>query len=175
MTIKLGCKAKDATTGFVGTVIQRLDQLNGNTQYALQPAAVVTEPGATYPEAMFIDQHLVDMVDSHLSDRVTEVTHKVDFVLGNEVVDKITGFKGIATERATYMNGCESYFVIPKYDASKMFQDRQPEGSWTSAIRLEYKGVGIAQTITPPPVATNGKQPGGPAQRVARAAVRRSA
>lgn len=34
--------------------------------------------------------------------------------LGDEVKDKITGFKGIATSRIKYLNGCDKIGIQPK-------------------------------------------------------------
>lgn len=36
--------------------------------------------------------------------------------LGDEVKDKVTGFKGIATSRVEYLNGCVQFCVEPKLD-----------------------------------------------------------
>lgn len=36
------------------------------------------------------------------------------FQLGQTLEDIITGFKGVATTRVTYMNGCVQYQVVPK-------------------------------------------------------------
>jgi len=36
--------------------------------------------------------------------------------LGQEVKDRITGFKGIATSRTTYLQGCERIGVSPPVD-----------------------------------------------------------
>ena len=34
--------------------------------------------------------------------------------LGYEVKDKVTGFKGIVTGRASYITGCDQYLIAPK-------------------------------------------------------------
>jgi len=36
--------------------------------------------------------------------------------LGDEVIDKITGFKGIVVAKTEYINGCIQYEVQPKID-----------------------------------------------------------
>ena len=36
--------------------------------------------------------------------------------LGEEVKDKVSGFKGIATSRVEYLNGCIQYGVTPKVE-----------------------------------------------------------
>jgi hypothetical protein len=166
--IKLGQKVKDATTGFKGIAIIKTLHLNGNVQFGIQPE--VEKGGKTYPDAISVDNHLLDVVDDGVSDRITEVTHKTDIVLGNTVEDIASGVKGIVTEKSTYMNGCEFFMVITKEDPKK------PGGStagWVAAIRLRKVDDGIVEKLPEAKKAESGKLPGGPASRVASRAAHR--
>jgi hypothetical protein len=169
--IKLGQEARDVTTGFAGTITQRLDQINGNVQWCLQPKM---GKDGVFKDAMFLDAHHLDVVGPGLSDKVTEVTDPVDFALGNEVKDLSSGFVGIVIEKATYMNGCMSFRVVPKYDPKSAFNGSAPEGSWISSKLLTYKGPGIVAKLRKPVPAASGRIPGGPPQRVARPIARRA-
>ena len=45
--------------------------------------------------------------------------------LGQEVKDRITGFKGIAVGRTTYLQGCDRIQVAPKVDKDGDIKDTQ--------------------------------------------------
>lgn len=58
--------------------------------------------------------------------------------LGQEVTCKVTGFKGIATAKVEYLNGCVQYCVKPKTKDNTM-----PEGQYIDVQQLEVTGKGI--------------------------------
>lgn len=159
MSIQLGKRVRDAITGFSGIAIQRLEQLNGNIQIAIQPQIEEGEDNK-YPDAMFIDHHTVDVIGEGISDRaVAEQPRKI--TLGDEVTDKISGHKGIATQAATYINGCTSLYVEPK----GTFLSEAKDGRWIDQNRLEATGKTV-EIKQPEAAPDTGKKPGGPAQRV---------
>lgn len=163
--IRLGITAKDAITGFSGIVIQRIDQFNGNTRFALQPKG---EDESSYPEAIMIDQHMLDYVDEGVVDRVTHPTVVVNFKLGELVKDKATGFTGVATSACTFINGCVGYTVLPKAVKTDLLNDNSRE-NMIEAYRLERAGDGMVEVVKAPPVTpTTGKAPGGPSTRMSR-------
>lgn len=41
--VKIGQKVRDLLTGFTGIITQRVDQLNGNVQFAIFPRRALTE------------------------------------------------------------------------------------------------------------------------------------
>ena len=45
--------------------------------------------------------------------------------LGQEVKDRVTGFKGIATAKTTYLQGCDRFSVTPPVSKSGDLQDTQ--------------------------------------------------
>lgn len=159
--IKLGQTVRDVVTGFTGIAIQSLDQLNGNRQIAIQPKQ--KEGETTYPEAMNIDPHMLEVLDDVFCDRVTPAI-STDIKLGDKVRDKASGLVGIALEKATYMNGCVSFGVMPPVRSTDLI-NCSPDKSWISAERLEFVDDGLVakkqavEALTPRP-------PGGPAQRV---------
>lgn len=166
--IKLGQKVKDATTGFKGIAIIKTLHMNGNVQYGIQPE--VEKGSKAYPDAINLDNHLLDVVDDGVSDRTTEVTHITDIELGNTVEDIVSGVKGIVTEKSTYMNGCEFFMVITKEDPKKPGTSTK---GWVPAIRLKKVNDGIVEKLPEVKKAESGKLPGGPASRVASRAAQR--
>lgn len=61
----------------------------------------------------------------------------MEFELGSLLQDKVTGFKGTATSRVVYLNGCIQYCVTPKIgsDLTKV-----PEGAYFDVDQLESAG-----------------------------------
>lgn len=57
MQIKLGIKAKDIVTGFSGTVISRIEYLNGCVQYCIKPT--VDKDGKMRDGEWFDDSQIV--------------------------------------------------------------------------------------------------------------------
>lgn len=161
--VKLGQTVRDLVTGFTGVATSRLDHLNGNVQYAVMPKQ--KEGENTFPEAVYLDHHMLEVLDDGVSAKVTKAVALPLTLqtLGVEVRDRITGFVGITTQKSTYMNGCVSFDVISK-DKKK----RGAETSWFEFSRLEFIGAG-EQAIAVKPAAD---VPGGPPQRVQRQAVR---
>ena len=162
MNIKLGSTVRDVVSGFTGIAIQRLDQLNGNVQIGIQPK--MAEGTNTYPDAMFIDHHMLDVMDEGVVGRTTEAP-EVAIKVGQRVKDRVSGLQGIATQKATYMNGCVSFLVVPALECTDIGQTA-PESNWIDFTRLQVLGDGLLEIAAVTPPAENGKRPGGPAQRV---------
>jgi hypothetical protein len=160
----LGKLVKDATSGFEGIVIQTLEQMSGNIQIAIQPQVKADATGI-YPEAMFIDYHMIDVTGEGVSARVTKVPTPSAIKLGQRVKDVATDFTGIAYEKATYINGCEAFSVLPKAVKTDLINGNSSP-SWIAATRVVLVDDGILPKVVVPPKAADGKAPGGPAQRV---------
>lgn len=60
-------------------------------------------------------------------------------LLGKEVEDKITGFKGIATSKHIYLTGCNQFGVQPKIDKD----GKVPDIKYFDEGRLKVIGEGI--------------------------------
>lgn len=164
-SIRLGWTVRDIVSGFTGIAIQSMEQLNGNLQIAIQPK--IQEGSAVYPDAMFIDQHTIKKLDDGVVAHSTPAP-EVCIKLGNRVRDKVTGFEGIATNKAIYMNGCVHFTVVPRLkEGTETLVN--PDASVIDYLRLEVVGEGIANEIVRPPRDPKNQHPGGPAQRVVRA------
>jgi hypothetical protein len=75
------------------------------------------------------------------------------FVLGQELRDIVSGFKGIAIARVEYLNGCVQYGLKPK--AAKGKEETMPEAQYIDIQQLVVVGEGILKTKKPP------RKPGG--------------
>lgn len=160
---RLGQTLRDVVSGFEGLAIQMSENINGNIQFALQPKKKADAEG--YPDAMFIDHHMLEFVDDGVSDRVTEAVDMNDIILGAKVQDIATGFKGVAIEKATYMNGCIGYAVLPKMDKKNLLGGN-PRACMIDQARLQVIGAGIIEEYTHPVANEAGVVPGGPARKV---------
>lgn len=69
----------------------------------------------------------------------TKTTNSPNMQLGKEVQEKITGFRGILTGVASYITGCDQYYVQPPLKDGSFV-----EGRWFDEGRLEVIGEGIA-------------------------------
>jgi hypothetical protein len=177
--IAMGNTVKDAVTGFTGIVIQRLEYLNGNIQWAIQP--VMAEGDKALPDVIFLDYHMLDYVDEGVASRATPCVDNSGIKLGELVEDKASGFQGIATQRCEYLNGCVRYGVLPKAVKTDILNDNSRE-SFIDNYRLKTVNHGILPkpaVIPEPyvaPAATQpapAKPPGGPNVRVARQTAQR--
>ena len=159
--IKMGNIVRDVLTGFNGTVIQIIEQLSGNIQYAIQRKQNEGETG--YPEAMCIDYHTLEVISEGFTDRV-QAPIEVDIPLGARVRDTASTLEGIVVERITYFNGCLRFGVIPKVKENQLLSSNS-EMSYIDPARLEVIDDGIKKPIEAE------KPTGGPAQKVTRPSV----
>ncbi len=157
--IKLGCIAIDQASGFEGTVISKLEAFNGNVQYAIQPKAA--KGADKLPEAWNFDAALVKFKAKGISDQAT-APQSTDIQIGDEVEDIISGHKGIASSKTTFLNGCVYFDVASKGDAAKKIE---ATSMFVSCVRLKK----ISKTPLKPLVPQNEKPTGGPSSRAQRA------
>lgn len=61
--------------------------------------------------------------------------------LGDQVRDKVTGFKGIVTGKAQYLTGCKQVMVTPRADESGKYVD----ACWLDVDRVEVIGKGVVK------------------------------
>lgn len=158
LTNVLGKRVKDSITGFTGIVTQILHKANGNVQYGIQPVG----DGNTYPDAMFIDYHTIEIVDDGVADKVTPITNPTTIKIGDEIQDKITKYRGIVTEIAIHLNGCQFLLTESLVDkANKRSFD------WISVDRVVViKSQKVSLTPTPKELNTEPKVPGGPGNKI---------
>lgn len=59
--------------------------------------------------------------------------------LGEEVKDRVTGFKGIAVARHEFLNGCVRFSIQPVMGKEKKLEDEK----WFDEGQLEVIGKGV--------------------------------
>ena len=165
----LGNTVRCAITGYTGVANQQVELLGGTVQFSVQPKVGAEKDSAAYPDGMNIDAHMLDFVDEGVAARVTPVTETVDVALGEKVEDRVTGFVGIATAKHTFANGCVYFSVTPQMSKDDKEKGTAPNTSFFAHGRLKKVNSGVTAAIVIPPVASNGKVPGGPATKMRRA------
>lgn len=157
--IIIGCVATDITSGFEGTVTSRNELFNGNVQFAVQPKAI--KGAEKLPEAYSIDEVSLKFKSKGVSESAVAPQH-TDIKLGDEVEDIITGHKGIATTKTTFLNGCIYFDVATKSNEAKKTDASTMFLSCTRLKKTEGKSVA--------PIIAKGEKPtGGPSTRAQRA------
>jgi len=61
--------------------------------------------------------------------------------LGDEVVCTVTGFKGVATSRTTYLNGCTRIGVQPKVGKD----GKHPDALWVDEPQLKVTKAAVVK------------------------------
>lgn len=171
-TILLGHYVEDQISGLRGYATQRIEFLSGALQFTVQPKS---DDGKML-DAYSIDVQTLKVIDEpekHLTQLVTPPANDIPIIpLGRTVRDMVNGFTGIATARATYINGCINYRVVPEFDQSNSNMLSNDESRWITSRVLQDIGTGIdANDISAPEVA-NGqgekRSPGGPSTKAHR-------
>ena len=73
---------------------------------------------------------------------------KFKFDNGQEVEDIVTGFRGIITCAALWLNGCKRYSVHPKM---KEGETTMPDSIWIDQENLKLISEGVAKKVEPTP------------------------
>lgn len=157
--ITIGCVATDITSGFEGTVTAKNELFNGNVQYSIQPKAI--KGAEKLPEAYSIDEVSLKFKNKGVSENAVKAQH-TDIKLGDEVEDIISGHKGVATTKTTFLNGCVYFEVVTKSNEAKKFDSST---MFLSCTRLKKTTAKKVEPIVP-----KGEEPtGGPSTRARRA------
>ncbi len=153
MKITLGKKLRDKVSGFTGIANTRTDFMTGNVQFNL--ITKIGEDGLSKDQSF--DIHQLEFVSD---EGITVIEAPVDtgVKLGEEYKDIITGAKGIATLKCTFLNGCVYYTVSTK-DA------KDPKDMFVEYRRLVRVGPGVIKQITEQ-VKASPKKTGGPSFKV---------
>lgn len=77
--------------------------------------------------------------------------NKFKFELGEKLECLVTGFRGIATARIEYINGCIQYCLVPKVGSD----NKRPDGEYIDQKQLKKVGKGVT-------IANNYVEDGGP-------------
>ena len=157
--ITIGCVVIDLATGFEGTVTARNELFNGNLQFAVQPKA--TKSSEKLPDSFSFDAISLKFKDKGISEHAIK-PQATDIEVGDEVEDIISGHKGIAIMKATFLNGCIYFDVVKKGDEAEKIES---SSMFLSASRLKRI---TSKAVTP--ISTAGQKPtGGPTTRALRA------
>lgn len=155
--IRLGVKARDRVSKLEGILTAHFIKLHGMDVWALTPAG----DGTTSPEAKVFDSSILEVIDVGISATVPEADEsRVAVQLGQEVVDEVSGVKGIAIERAQFMDGCIYFSVQPK--VARADADKVPEAVFMAHQRLRRIGDGVVQKVKASKEKEGAKPPGGP-------------
>lgn len=157
--ITIGCIATDITSGFEGTVVSKNELFNGNVQYSIQPKAI--KGAEKLPEAYSIDEVSLKFKSKGVSDSAVKAQH-TDVALGDEVEDIISGHKGVATTKTTFLNGCVYFDVVKKGNDAKKVEST---AMFLSCTRLKKTAAKTLAPIVP----KGEKTTGGPSTRAQRA------
>lgn len=110
---RLGIEIRDPMSAMKGFASARMEQLNGNIQYAIQPRPAKGDSEKVM-DAHFVDFHLLEQIGVGYSDKLPAEDDTVTIKLGDSVQDTISGYRGIAVEKWTFANGCVYFALQPK-------------------------------------------------------------
>lgn len=156
--LSLGIKARDLSTGLLGTITSRVHRLSGSVQYTLQP---YNDSGVKMEDSYNVDEGYLEFVDKHLRDKAASEQEPL-FTLGSKLEDTVSGAVGIAVAYHVYFNGCLFYALERPIDATKekslKYDDRV-----IYAPQQQLKQIKKAPTVS----TASARPQGGPSQRVA--------
>lgn len=78
---------------------------------------------------------------SKIDDKIMDVLETAENLLGKEVKEKVSGFRGIMTSYSRALYGCTQCCVVPPVDKD----GKAVEGGWYDIGRLEIVGKGITK------------------------------
>jgi hypothetical protein len=156
--IKLGSIIVDLQSGYEGTATARVELFSGNVQYTVTPS--VKKGCEKFPEQVNFDAATVKLKGKGIS-ALAQEPQPTGIAIGDEVECILSGFKGVASMKSTFMNGCVYFDVTKPENATK----KQPaESMFISSTRLKLVK---AKKVTP--IKASVKAPGGPSTRAMRA------
>lgn len=165
--IQLGNLVKDKLSGFTGTVSSHHLQLSGVEQYGVQPHVTTKDPTKA-PDAMSFDECTLEVTGKGIAASLPPTDDTVTIILGEEIEDTASGFRGIATEKVTFCNGCVYFRFVSK---TKSNLDGKPATLFLSHRQLKKIGNGLnvpAGNLIVKATEAPARAPGGPSARVER-------
>lgn len=145
--LSLGHSVRDISTGLTGIATGMVETFDGNIRFVIQPPLPEEDTDSKLPDGFEIDIQMLEFVDEGVF-AYTATAADDDIVLGQTVKSIVTGFKGIALNRVTYMNGCVQYQVVPKMQKKKGNFFGEPKGCFISPKLLEIVDEGISSHLT---------------------------
>lgn len=172
LPVALGRLVRDKSSGMEGIADAKVEMLTGNVQFNIRPQS---KDGSSAEKAHCVDYHMLEVIGEGVFSAVPPIDKTATILVGEEVEDAVTGVKGIATERATFLNGCVYYAVQPRM---KKGAASVPDAIMISHKRLKRTGKGLSQQVkqdipvqltaeAPPPTR---RPPGGPMRSLPRIA-----
>lgn len=108
-TIKLGTKCSDKATGQFGSLTHMLFNLDHHVAYVFQPHGLNPENGQPIKRFRIEEARLANVIKSDY----TELDVPVE-ILGTEVEDSASGFKGTAIAFVQHPSGCFHVEIQPR-------------------------------------------------------------
>lgn len=150
--IKLGMIVRDPATGLTGVANMKSQLISGTIQIAIVPEG----DGKTMPDGHFIDDFMLEYVGEGVSKKAPTEDPNAKFGLGVELEDTISGFKGLAVERTTYLNGCVHYTLQSRERKKSIILKLISEPARAQHFdykRLKQVGLGVSEQFKPKKVA----------------------
>ena len=149
--IQLGTRVKDILTGLEGVAVARTEWLYGCTRIGIE--SVDLKKDGKPSDSMWFDEQRVEAVEGGKG-LPCQPAHKCDIKLGSKVKDTLTGFKGLASAKTTWLSGNINITVEPE----ELFEGKPITPHAFEAQRLE-----LIEVQKPPMAKTANKDaPGGP-------------
>lgn len=126
--MKLGQKVKDLVTGFEGTVVYLAYYLHGCVRVRVQPPMGAD---GKIPDSYTIDEP--QLIVTNTKQVVKAKIAKQNVKLGQQVLDPVSGFTGVAAGRVVYLNGCSRIAVAPSVNKDGEMVDEH----WFDEPQLE--------------------------------------
>ena len=114
----MGRKATDIITGLTGVITAKAEFLRAPPEWGLVPDRLHDgEPG----KSIWVDEPQLKLGNQVVTANPVEPV----VPLGAEVKDELTGFRGTATARFIYLNGCIRVQIAPKVGKDGKFRESQ--------------------------------------------------
>lgn len=132
-----GIEVEHIITGIKGIATSKSTMLNGSVQFLVERKGT-NKDGEAFKHEYYDIGYLKNIGIGMYKD-VPEPA-ETDINLGDKV-EHFSEFQGIVIERVDYLNGCVSFFVVPKAES----KSKSPVGQWISAQYLTLVKPGIVE------------------------------
>ena len=109
--IKLGTIVTDKVTGLEGMLTHLQTEMNGDRFYSFQPKGLDKKTLLPLDPIWVVEDRIEGGIEMNMP---IEIEEKIDDILGTEVEDKASGFKGTAICAVYHINGCLHVDIQPK-------------------------------------------------------------
>lgn len=145
---ELGLEARDPISEFEGIIVSRVNYLFGCAQYGIAPKKTAD---GQIPSTQYFDEARIEILGPgvYKSDEKQVMDFDKIFIhtAGQEVKDKVTGFKGIITYRIEFLYGCNQYGLTPQVDADG--KTRESEQFDEGRIQVLSSGINPREVQAP--------------------------